>query len=192
VFAGVASGAAPPPAAPTPSPSAPADRQAVAAAEVEALKTTPAQANAAGPAPAADTDVARRSASDQRLVSALAEPSASNPLARSVPQVASGQAERVQDDETVSLVVPGLEVLDVLPVGEGTTFAGMRALQRLQSGDTLELVHLPETVSPASLPALRVGWNELVRQRGAGWLVMRAPLSEEALGELLQRLEAGR
>lgn len=95
-------------------------------------------------------------------------------------------------DDLVSLVVPGLEVLDVLSIGEGSTFSGMRALQRLANGDTLELVHLPGSVSPVLLPPLRTGWSELVRPRGNGWLVMRAPVSERELAELLQRLEAGR
>lgn len=97
-----------------------------------------------------------------------------------------------QIEEPVSLVVPGLEVLDVLPVGQGTVFAGVRALQRLESGDTLELVHLPETIDPSLLPLLRPGTSELVLQAGSGWLVMRAPVTERYLQELLQRLEGGR
>jgi hypothetical protein len=101
-------------------------------------------------------------------------------------------SDAAAEAETVSLVVPGLEVLDVLPVGQSTTFAGMRALQRLQTGDTLELFHLPEGIDPASLPPLRQGWSELVRPRGSGWLVMRARAPEATLLELLQRLESGR
>ena len=97
-----------------------------------------------------------------------------------------------QDEENESLVVPGLYVFDVLPVGQGTTFAGMRALQRLESGDTLELVHLPEAIDPSFLPPLRPGMSELVRRRGEGWLVMRAPVTERYLEELLQRLEGAR
>jgi len=101
-------------------------------------------------------------------------------------------ADAAEVEEGTALVVPGLEVLDVLPVGQGTTFAGMRALQRLPQGDTLELFHLPAGIDPSSLPPLRPEWNEIVRQRGAGWLVMRAPLPEPSLLELLQRLESAR
>jgi anti-sigma factor RsiW len=174
-----------------PAPAAPAAASADDAPEVETLKVAEVQASADPQAAAArDADVTRRAAPEQRLASAVT----------TVPTLAAGlrarpddaAADQVADDEAASLVVPGLEVLDVLPVGEGTTFAGMRALQRLQSGDTLELVHLPEGVAPASLPALRTGWSELVRPRGDGWLVMRARVPEATLAELLQRLEAGR
>ena len=41
-------------------------------------------------------------------------------------------------------------------------------------------------------PPLAPGQNQLVLQRGAGWLVMRARVPEPYLQELLQRLEAGR
>jgi hypothetical protein len=68
----------------------------------------------------------------------------------------------------------------------------MRALQKLESGDTLELFHLPEAIDPTYLPELRAGMSQLVRQRGAGWLVMRGPVTERYLQELLQRLEGAR
>jgi hypothetical protein len=152
-------------------------------------------------APPSDTRVAERidsaaranqaerrvAAQDQVVTSALAADAAA-----AVARQRTANEETVRDEDSVSLVVPGLEVLDVLPVGDGTTFAGMRALQRLESGDTLEVVHLPEGVDPALLPTLGPGRNQLVRPRGAGWLVMRAPVSERYLEELLQRLEAGR
>lgn len=105
-------------------------------------------------------------------------------------RAAANEAQR--DEDSVSLVVPGLEVLDVLPVGQGTAFAGVRALQRLENGDTLEIVHLPEGIPPSLLAPRAPGQNEIVLQRAAGWLVMRARVSEPYLLELLQRLEAGR
>ena len=159
----------------------------------------------AAPAPSADSRVAERIDSAARAVEAdrrrtqdqqdqvvtsarSAEPTAAPAVSRQ--RAADAEAQR--DEDSVSLVVPGLEVLDVLPVGQGTTFAGMRALQRLASGDTLELVHLPEGIDPSFLPPLAPGHNQLVLQRGAGWLVMRAPVPEPYLQELLQRLEAGR
>lgn len=123
---------------------------------------------------------------DQVVTSAISADAAAPPRQRA----ANEQEE--QDETPVSLVVPGLEVLDVLPVGQGTAFAGIRALQRLESGDTLELVHLPEGIDPSLLPPLRPGNSELVRQRPEGWLVMRGPVTERYLQELLQRLEGGR
>jgi hypothetical protein len=94
--------------------------------------------------------------------------------------------------EPVSLVVPGLEVIDVLRIGEGTTFLGTRALQLLPTGDTLETAHLPPGVEPTVLPPLRTGWTEMIQPQSSGWLVMRARLSPAELAELLQRLESGR
>jgi hypothetical protein len=152
------------------------------------------------PAPSADLRVAERIDSAARAIEAdrrraqdpqdgvvtsaiTAEPTAQR-------QRAANEEER--DEDSVSLVVPGLEVLDVLPVGQGTTFAGMRALQRLATGDTLELVHLPGGIDPSFLEPLAPGQNQLVLQRGAGWLVMRARVPEPYLQELLQRLEGGR
>jgi hypothetical protein len=131
-----------------------------------------------------------RAAGATSAIAATAEPTPPGAL-RDRLSVPGALGDTASADDLVSLVVPGLEVLDVLAVGEGTTFAGMRAVQRLASGDTLELVYLPGSVSPASLAPLRVGWSELVRRRGEGWLVMRAPVSERELAELLQRLEAG-
>jgi hypothetical protein len=129
----------------------------------------------------------RRVAQQDQVVTSAISADAAAPSQRQ--RAANEQA--IQDEEP-SLVIPGLEVLDVLPVGQGTTFAGMRALQRLETGDTLELVHLPAGIDPSFLPPLRPGDAQLVLQRGAGWLVMRAPVSERYLEELLQRLEGGR
>jgi hypothetical protein len=144
-----------------------------------------------------EVEAARSAAAAQRLRSAITAPAPAAGLGGDVSTLGRATTSDVPpamftDEDTTSLVVPGLEVLDVLPVGQGTTFAGMRALQRLQTGDTLELVHLPEAIDPASLPPLRSGWSELVRSRGSGWLVMRAPVPEASLIELLQRLESGR
>jgi hypothetical protein len=132
----------------------------------------------------------RSAVPEQRLTSAITPAAPLEPLGAAGGRSAS--ADLPGGDESTALVVPGLEVLGVLPVGQGTTFAGMRALQRLETGDTLEIVHLSEGVDPASLPPLREGWRELALPRGSGWLVMRAPVTEAALLDLLQRLETGR
>ncbi|MGE0158746.1 MAG: hypothetical protein AB7T31_04990 [Gemmatimonadales bacterium] len=132
----------------------------------------------------------RRIAADQAVTSALDAAPAAPALQR---PSAANEVEKRDDDETgTSLVVPGLEVLDVQPVSEGTAFAGVRAYQRLANGDTLEVVHLPEGIDPQLLPPLPVGRNQLTRQTPEGWLVMRAPVSLLDLEQLLERLEAGR
>jgi anti-sigma factor RsiW len=148
---------------------------------------------------AQDADGGQRAA-EQRLRSAIQQapavgigggaPALGRASAADAPADTSPDGD--EEAETLSLVVPGLEVLDVLRVGEGTAFSGTRALQRLPTGDTLETVHLPAGIDPRSLPPLRAGWRELIRSRGSGWLVMRAPVAEATLAELLQRLEGGR
>jgi hypothetical protein len=156
----------------------------------------------AAPAPVADRRVAERIDSAARAVEADRR-RAQDPQDQTVtsaitpePTVALRQRaaanEQPRDEDSMSLVVPGLDVLDVLPVGEGTAFAGVRALQKLENGDTLEILHLPEGVHPSLLAPRAPGQSELVLQRGAGWLVMRARVPEPYLQELLQRLEAGR
>jgi hypothetical protein len=120
---------------------------------------------------------------------------AAAPAAPSLQRSASAnevERERAEDEEAESLVVPGLEVLSVENLGEGTAFAGTRSLQRLASGDTLEVIHLPEGVEPSLLAPPALGRNQVVRQHVDGWLVMRAPLPLIELERLLERLEAGR
>ena len=116
--------------------------------------------------------------------------------------------------EESALAVPGLEVLTVeweewIP-GE----RGLHIRQLLPMGDTLELRYLgllmgtdPQTIDdrgaaegfeketverPLSPKVLEVslppGWNQVVMRRGRGWLVARAPLSEESLRALLRSL----
>ena len=101
------------------------------------------------------------------------------------------RAEVAGNDDTYSLVVPGLPVLDVRFRGSGTRSEGQVALQRLDSGDTLEVIHLPPELDPAELEAKAAGTNELVMRRASGWIVMRAPLDEAGLMELMTRLLAG-
>jgi hypothetical protein len=92
-----------------------------------------------------------------------------------------------------SLVVPGLEVLEVVSLTWRQAAAapgGVRVLQRLETGDTLELTHLPDGVDPSVLPPLDEHLSELVVPRQVGWLVMRAPVAATSLAELLQRLDS--
>lgn len=133
----------------------------------------------------AETD--RRSPQGQVLTSALSAEPTLEPDARN----RSSDVEEPSEDDTGSLIVPGLDLIAVLPVSEGRTFAGMRALQRLENGDTLEVVHLAEGVAPSTLSPVHTGNREIVLERGAGWIVLRAPRTEAELLALLQRLEAG-
>ncbi len=114
-----------------------------------------------------------------------------------------------------SLAVPGHQLLSVeweeWVVGE----RALHIRQLLPTGDTLELRYLglllgadpeaegraadlrdaPETgverpPSPAVLEAsLRPGWNQVEMRWGKGWLVARAPLSEDAIRMLLRSIQ---
>jgi hypothetical protein len=54
------------------------------------------------------------------------------------------------------------------------------------------VIHLPPEINPSSLEEPASGDAEVILQRAAGWIVMRAPLSEASLLELLERLLAPR
>ncbi|HSM59883.1 MAG TPA: hypothetical protein VK849_03755, partial [Longimicrobiales bacterium] len=89
-----------------------------------------------------------------------------------------------------SLAVPGLEVLSVSLLEEGGPTGAVRILQRLEPGDTLELVYLPAGTDPSALePVADDGRIEWVVPRDGGWLLARARIPAEALRELLTRLE---
>lgn len=92
-----------------------------------------------------------------------------------------------EDEESYSLVVPNLELIEVLNRGSVRP-EGQVVRQILESGDTLVIIHLPPEMDPAAVEDPSPGDNELVVQRAAGWIVMRAPVGDEALHQLLERL----
>ena len=98
-------------------------------------------------------------------------------------------ADRVGEGEPGSLVIPGLEVLSIVWREEGTTPAGVRVVQRLEGGGEVELIHLPEGFEPGLLDSAGPGVRELVVPRDQGWLVLRAGVDEDALLDLLRRLD---
>lgn len=127
--------------------------------------------------------------------SALAARSAGVSSALQVESFASRErdARRVDTDDVAepgSLVVPGLEVLSIVWREEGVVPAGVRVLQRLSEGGTLELIHLPAGFDPGSVEAAEPDVGELVVPRDQGWLIMRGPLSEEEFRSMLERMDA--
>jgi hypothetical protein len=161
-------------------------------ADLDGRQVDPARVQERLDSAARTAETRRRVSADQVVTSAI---DAAAPAAPSLQRSASAnevERERAEEEEAESLVVPGLEVLTVENLGEGTAFAGTRSLQRLASGDTLEVIHLPEGVEPSLLAPPALGRNQVVRQHVDGWLVMRAPLSLIDLEQLLERLEAGR
>jgi len=92
------------------------------------------------------------------------------------------------------LVVPDFNVIVIEAIEEGPAAGGTRALQWLTEADTLELLHLPEGVTPTDLvPLEEEGFTELFVQRDGLWLVMRARRrSVRELEGLLERLDSNR
>ena len=138
---------------------------------------------------------------------AAAPDAVSSSVRRAAPPSAAAEADVVSgypsdglgevapaDSTTESLAVPGLDVLDVVAISwprDAAAPAGVRVLQRLENGDTLELIHLPDGVDPSVVAPLDEHLNELVVRRPAGWLVMRAAVGAASLADLLHRLDSG-
>ncbi len=61
-------------------------------------------------------------------------------------------------------------------------------LQALDDGRRLEVVNLEPKIDPVILPDLTEGWNEVRARTGPRWIVLRGPLTEAELSDLLERL----
>jgi len=174
----------------------PAELPATASRLDEVVTDTPAvtRERATNAARVADAAEPRRRSAPDEVVTSATQAGAVAGLAAQGRGVEFGDARNeVSDDEdSVSLVVPNLEVLEVRFRGPGVRPEGQVVLQMLESGDTLQVIHLPPEIDPSSLEELGPGDTELVVQRAAGWIVMRAPLSEARLFDLMERLLAER
>lgn len=119
-----------------------------------------------------------------------------DPAARIVAEAERGGAgsavrEKVQADPG-SLVVPGLEVLSVSWIDvAGFDEAAVRVLQRLESGDTLEVLHLPPGAGPELAPTGPEDRTLVAVDRPTGWLVLRAASDRALLDALARRLLGG-
>ena len=171
-------------------PSAPAP-EVVAVAPGDASQPRAAREQPAAAGSSGTAEPERRSLAADVVTSAnvsSAAPATGIATLRRTIELGDTRDQSVEDDESYSLVVPNVELLDVRFRGLGVRSEGQVVLQRLESGDTLQVIHLPPDIDPSSLSDPRPGHTELVVQRAAGWIVMRAPVSEEALLELLERL----
>ncbi len=97
-------------------------------------------------------------------------------------------------DEAKDLIVPGLEVLLVEWSDVAPGRPGLRVLQRLASGDTLEVRFVRSGGAAADavtdplaalLETMPVGWSQVVKDHRDGWLVARARLPREELAALV-------
>ena len=107
--------------------------------------------------------------------------------ARDVDLAVEADAEEVVDD--LPLVIPGLEVVSYAALAEGTAPSGLHIIQRLESGEILDIYHLPEGVEVSVLGPLEEGRSELVLLRQSGAVVLRAVATQAELVELAERWE---
>jgi hypothetical protein len=96
--------------------------------------------------------------------------------------------EPVEETDVEWLVVPGLQVLSYASLAEGTAPTGLHVTQALRDGSVLDVYHLPEGVEPSVLPDLEEGRHEAGGLRDGKWVVLRAALDPDSLGELLARM----
>lgn len=175
------------PAATEPPAQAPAERQRLAQAEAP-----PTTSQAAAPsAPPTDVDQVARSlsAARERVAAMAAERPQPVEELRARGEVvgvsAAMAARRPTPTAPASVMVPGLEVLEVSRAGGAFPEGTMRVLQRLDR-DTLELIHLPEgSDAPDAAAELPDGRAQAVAPLGGGWLVGRARVTPERLRALL-------
>lgn len=159
---------------------------------VAPAESAPAPSQAAAPsAPAADVDRVARSlaASRERVAAMAAEPPQPVAELRARGEVvgvpAAMSARGPTPTAPASVMVPGLEVLEVSRAGDAFPEGTMRVLQRLDR-DTLELFHLPEgSAEPDAAAELPDGRAQAVAPLGGGWLVGRARVAPERLRALL-------
>lgn len=174
-------------------------RASPAAAEAPAERPRLAQAEAAPPAsqaaapsapPAGVDQVARSMAATRERVAAMTSerPQPVDELRARGEAIGVSAAMAARGPTPVapaSVMVPGLEVLEVSRAGAGFPEGTMRVLQRLDR-DTLELIHLPEgSDAPDSAAELPDGRAQAVAPLGGGWLVGRARVTPERLRALL-------
>jgi hypothetical protein len=133
---------------------------------------------------AADEPEPTEVTADRMAVTALMDVS---PTARRVrPQ----PDEHVELPDEAPLIVPGVELVSIENLVEGTAPRGVHIVQRLQGGGTLDVYHLPAGVALSVLPSLPAGHDEVRGRRGDEWVILRGDLERETLRELLARLNS--
>jgi hypothetical protein len=126
-----------------------------------------------------------RAREDRAVAAVLAEEAVAAPE----PDVERTKAQL--DRLSATLVVPGLDVLEVAWLGGEGSVGVVRVLQVSERGDTLELLHLPPGMDPSVLEPPAGGLSELMVPRDGGWLVVRGPVERTVLEALVARITGG-
>jgi len=104
----------------------------------------------------------------------------------------SGQRQTDADEAPVSaepsLMVEGYDFVSMVNMGEGTTPVGVHVVQRYTADSTFEIFHLAAGVGMDVLPATAPGHAMVSTETERGLIVVRGPLSETELRELLAGL----
>lgn len=99
-----------------------------------------------------------------------------------------GVEEDAEREVLAGGAVPGLEVVGVSSIGEGTMYFGSRIVQRLEGGSLIEVYRLEYDVAPVVLGTPPDGQAEVSRKIEEEWVVIRGTQSPEVLEELILRL----
>jgi len=163
------------------------DEATTTAAIDEAIVT----AGSATPVPASGESMP--DSADRDETSRSRERSAGPPVTSALEQNSFAARRAVAPDEAPSseepsMAVPGLEVVTVTSLGEGTAPSGTHVVQRMEDGSTLDIYHLLPEVRPDIVPAAPTGSNEVSRLTESGWIVLQGQRSVAELDELLQSL----
>ena len=139
--------------------------------------------NALPPAVRAREEFARGAASDAPA------PEQAGSVVRVTAETDQAEAKRTDADASGALVLPGATVLEIVRGGVWPDQYGVLVRQRLADGTVVELRITGEPDAPAlAAETLPEGWSRVVREDGAGWLVLAGPLPEARLRELLNAL----
>jgi hypothetical protein len=163
------------------------DRATTTVAFEEAIVT----AGSATPTPASGEPM--RDSAERDETSRSRERSAGPAVTSALEQNSFAARRAVAPDEAPtseepSMAVPGLEVVTVTSLGEGTASSGTHVVQRMEDGSTLDIYHLLPEVSLDIVPAAPTGANEVSRLTESGWIVLQGQHSVAELDELLQSL----
>ena len=143
------------------------------------------------PAPEAAAPTSEVTEEDDRSPSR--ERSAGAPVTSALEQNSFAARRAVSDDDVTisdepSMAVPGLEVVTVTSLGQGTAPSGTHVVQRMEDGSTIEIYHLLPDVSLDVVPTAASGFNEVRKLTEGGWIVLQGPLPADELDALLESL----
>jgi hypothetical protein len=164
-----------------------ADEVATTASIDETVTTAAIDAAPAAPVEPTADSAKRQEASPSR------ERSAGAPVTSALEQNSFAARRSVSDDEVAisdepSMAVPGLEVVAVTSLGQGTAPSGTHVVQRMEDGSIIEIYHLLPDVSLDVVPAAASGLNEVKALTEGGWIVLQGPHPAEELETLLESL----